>query len=186
MPVRARPGDADGDHGRHRPRRTRAACSSENAEALELLARVDVLVVDKTGTLTEGKPRVTAIDDRARIHRSGSASAGGGGRAGKRASAGGGDCLGGEARGISIPAVSRFVSTTGQGVSGLVDGRAVDIGTADFLRGLGIDTQALAAQADRIGARDRPRCSSRWTAASPASWRSPTRFGRRRPKRSGC
>ena len=61
LPLRAGAGDADVDHGR-RPGAARApACSSSNAEALELLEQVDTLVVDKTGTLTEGKPRLAAI-----------------------------------------------------------------------------------------------------------------------------
>ncbi len=53
--VCARPRNADGDHGRHRPRR-KAGVLIRNAEALERLERVDTLVVDKTGTLTEGTP----------------------------------------------------------------------------------------------------------------------------------
>ena len=44
---------------------------------------------------------------------------------------------------------SRFMSTTGKGVSGLVEGRAVDVGTLDFLRELGVDTQPLISAADR-------------------------------------
>ena len=69
-----------------------------NAEALELLARVDVLVVDKTGTLTEGKPRVMAVEAARGIHRQRCAAARRRGRAGKRASAGRGDRGGGRSR----------------------------------------------------------------------------------------
>ena len=61
VPVRARPRDADGDHGRHRPWRRRSACSIKNAEALERFEKVDTLVVDKTGTLTEGKPALVNV-----------------------------------------------------------------------------------------------------------------------------
>ena len=60
LPLRARPGDADVDHGRRRPRR-QAGVLIKNAEALERMEKVDTLVVDKTGTLTEGKPAVTAV-----------------------------------------------------------------------------------------------------------------------------
>ena len=60
LSVRLGPGDADVDHGRHRPRRA-AGVLIRNAEALELLEKVDTLVVDKTGTLTEGKPRREAV-----------------------------------------------------------------------------------------------------------------------------
>ena len=122
-----------------------------NAEALEQLARVDVLVVDKTGTLTEGKPRVTAVEviepvggvDEAELLRLAAAVERGSAHplAAAVVSAAG-------ARGIAVPAVTRFMSTTGQGVSGLVDGRAVDIGTADFLIGLGVEAAVLAARAE--------------------------------------
>jgi Cu+-exporting ATPase len=119
-----------------------------NAEALELLARVDVLVVDKTGTLTEGKPRVTAIvavadggeNELLRL-----AAAVERGSAHPLAAA---VVSAAEARRLQVPDVSRFVSTSGQGVSGLVEGRAVDIGTADFLRGLAVDVDAMRSQAD--------------------------------------
>ena len=60
LPLRARPGDADVDHGRRRQGR-RAGVLIKSAEALERMEKVDTLVVDKTGTLTEGKPRVIAV-----------------------------------------------------------------------------------------------------------------------------
>jgi Cu+-exporting ATPase len=105
----------------------------KNAEALELLARVDVLVVDKTGTLTEGRPRVMSVDaaqgftdvDVLRL-----AAAVERGSAHPLASA---VVSAAQARGLDIPAVSRFVSTTGKGVSGVVEGHAVDVGTAGFV-----------------------------------------------------
>ena len=98
-----------------------------NAEALERLARVDTLVLDKTGTLTEGRPQVTAIDvtngwsedellrmaaavERGSEHPLASAIV--------RAA---------EERGIEIPAASGFQSTTGKGVSARVGDRQVDI-----------------------------------------------------------
>ncbi len=120
----------------------------KNAEALEQLARVDVLVVDKTGTLTEGKPRVTSVEavtgvDEEELLRL--AAAVERGSAHPLASA---VVSAASARGIVVPAVTRFMSTTGQGVSGLVDGRAVDIGTAEFLSGLGVQVGGLAAQAE--------------------------------------
>jgi Cu+-exporting ATPase len=127
----------------------------KNAEALELLARVDVLVLDKTGTLTEGRPRVTAVDVVDVVPDDGStiddvellrlAASVERGSAHPLASA---IVREAEVRGITLSAVSRFMSTTGQGVSGLVDGRAVDIGSAEFLKSLGVETSALAARAD--------------------------------------
>jgi Cu+-exporting ATPase len=104
-----------------------------NAEALEQLARVDVLIVDKTGTLTEGKPSVTSIAPAAGFTESDVlrlAAAVERGSAHPLASA---IVTAADARGIQIPAVSRFMSTTGKGVSGVVEGRAVDVGTAAFV-----------------------------------------------------
>jgi Cu+-exporting ATPase len=120
----------------------------KNAEALELLARVDTLVVDKTGTLTEGRPTVTAIDvagawsgdeilrlaaavERGSEHPLAAAIV-------KEA----------EARHLAIPAAAGFASTTGRGVSGQVDGRRVELGNAEMMRERGIDAGSFAASAD--------------------------------------
>jgi Cu+-exporting ATPase len=106
----------------------------KNAEALEQLSHVDILIVDKTGTLTEGKPSVTSIEPAAGFTETevlGVAAAVEQGSAHPLASA---IVSAAQARGIPIPAVSRFMSTTGRGVSGVVDGRAVDVGRADFVR----------------------------------------------------
>ena len=105
----------------------------KNAEAIELLARVDVLVVDKTGTLTEGKPRVMSVDAApgftdAEVLRL--AAAVERGSAHPLASA---VVSAAQARALDLPAVSRFMSTTGKGVSGVVEGHAVDVGTADYV-----------------------------------------------------
>jgi Cu+-exporting ATPase len=123
----------------------------KNAEALEQLARVDVLVVDKTGTLTEGKPRVTAVEvigavtgvDDTELLRLAAAVE----RGSAHPLAAAVVNAAGE-RGIAVPAVTRFMSTTGGGVSGLVDGRAVDIGTVEFLISLGVDAGVLAQRAE--------------------------------------
>ena len=60
LPVRARSRYAGVDHGGRRPRRA-AGILVRNAAALERLEKVDTLVLDKTGTLTEGKPRLVAV-----------------------------------------------------------------------------------------------------------------------------
>src|SRR5206468_8578244 len=104
----------------------------KNAEALERLASVDVLVVDKTGTITEGRPRVTAVEaapawteiDLLKV-----AAAVERGSAHPLASA---IVRAAEEKGIAIPAVAGFASTTGRGVGGDVNERRVAIGNLAF------------------------------------------------------
>ncbi len=104
----------------------------KNAEALEQLARVDVLVVDKTGTLTEGKPRVTAIDAADGFADADVLRLAAGVERGSAHPLASAVVSEARARGLEIPAVSRFMSTTGKGVSGVVEGHAVDVGSAGF------------------------------------------------------
>ena len=105
----------------------------KNAEALEQLARVDVLIVDKTGTLTEGKPRVTAVEVAAGFAEADVLRYAAGVERGSAHPLASAVIAAAEARGLQIPAASRFISTTGKGVSGLVDGHAVDVGTPAFV-----------------------------------------------------
>ncbi len=114
-----------------------------NAEALEALEKVDMLVVDKTGTLTEGRPEVRSIatvpgcseDEVVRL-------SAGLERASEHPLAGA-VVRAAEKRGLSLPRVSEFQSETGGGVRGDVDGRHVVIGTRAMLEGHGIVTTAL-------------------------------------------
>ena len=122
----------------------------KNAEALERMEHVDTLVVDKTGTLTEGRPAVTAI-----VPATGFAEAellrmaAGVERASEhplalaivRAAA---------ARGLATPAVTDFDSPTGKGALGTVEGRKVILGNAAFLGEHGVDPGPLAAEAEKL------------------------------------
>ena len=124
----------------------------KNAEALERLEKVDTLVVDKTGTLTEGRPSVTKVapvegfenDEVLRL-------AAGVERASEHP-------LGlavveaAEKTGLAIPEVSDFEAPVGKGVFGTVEGRRVAIGSAAFLSNEGLDTEPLAAQAEELRA----------------------------------
>src|SRR5262252_5459442 len=120
-----------------------------NAEALEQLARVDVLLVDKTGTLTEGRPRVMAVERSSGFLEDDVLRLAAGVERGSAHPLAGAVVAAAESRRLPIAAVARFMSTAGKGVSGLVEGHAVDLGTLDFLRELGVDTQPLVAAADR-------------------------------------
>jgi Cu+-exporting ATPase len=121
-----------------------------NAEALEVLEQVDTLVVDKTGTLTEGKPALTTvaatggIDEPALLRLVASLE-----RVSEHPLASA-IVRGAEARGITTAAVSDFRSITGKGVVGVVDGRTVAVGNAALLAGLGAPMDTLAARADDL------------------------------------
>jgi Cu+-exporting ATPase len=120
-----------------------------NAEALETLERVDTLVLDKTGTLTEGRPRLTRVVaegvseeellravaslERASEHPLGAAIV-----------------TGAEQRGVGLVEVKEFASVTGKGVSGVVDGRRVAVGTQALLREEGVEASALEERAEAM------------------------------------
>jgi Cu+-exporting ATPase len=120
----------------------------KNAEALELMEKIDTLIVDKTGTLTLGKPKLIALEpangfpdeDVLRL-----AAALERGSEHPLASA---IVEGAEVRGIDLPASSNFESHTGKGVTGTVEGRKVSLGNAAMMADLGIDAAALQKRAD--------------------------------------
>jgi Cu+-exporting ATPase len=128
----------------------------KNAEALERLEKVDTLVVDKTGTLTEGRPAVSHIsaapasvgarpwseDDLLRL-------AAGVERASEHPLAHA-IVTTAERRSLPIPAVSEFDAPPGRGVIGTVEHHRVALGSGAFLTDLGIDTGVLDADADRL------------------------------------
>jgi Cu+-exporting ATPase len=122
----------------------------KNAEALERMEKVDTLVVDKTGTLTEGRPSVTAIVpvagfqetellqlaasvERASEHPLADAIV----RAAKE-------------RGLEVSAVEGFDSPSGKGAVGKVNGNTVVLGNSSYLAAIGIETNSLAAAAEQL------------------------------------
>jgi Cu+-exporting ATPase len=120
----------------------------KNAEALEHLERVDTLVVDKTGTLTEGKPKVTAIVpapgfDEAELLRLAASVE----RASEHPLANA-IVASAKERNLPLDDVTDFDSPTGKGVLGTVDARRVALGNANFLAELGAATDLLGAEAD--------------------------------------
>jgi Cu+-exporting ATPase len=122
----------------------------KDAEALERFERIDTLVVDKTGTLTEGKPRVTAIrpitgtseSDLLRLSASLE-------RASEHPLA---TAIVQSAleRGLELSEVTEFNSPVGKGVAGRVDGRSLVIGNRRFLNEISIDSSALEHEAERL------------------------------------
>jgi Cu+-exporting ATPase len=122
----------------------------KNAEAIELMRKVDTLVVDKTGTLTEGKPKLVSIEpaddfegqkllrlaatlERGSEHPLAAAIVKGAGE-----------------RGIALGSADGFESITGQGVRGRVDGLQVVLGNRKLLDDLGIDAGAVAERAEAL------------------------------------
>jgi len=122
----------------------------KNAEALERMEKVDTLVVDKTGTLTEGKPKVVAIVpadgfsetdilrlaatvERASEHPLADAIV----RSAKE-------------RNLDPGKVEEFDSPTGKGATGKVDGKTIVLGNANFLHSLGVETGTLDDQGERL------------------------------------
>ncbi|MDX6366987.1 MAG: P-type Cu+ transporter [Nocardioidaceae bacterium] len=122
----------------------------KNAEALELMEKVNALVVDKTGTLTEGRPSVTQIVPSAGFDEHELLRLAAGverasdhplARAIVEAATG---------AGLTVPDVADFDSPTGKGTVGTVEGHRILIGSANYLAGAGLDTIALTSDADRL------------------------------------
>src|ERR1700730_6481441 len=122
----------------------------KNAEALERMEKIDTLVVDKTGTLTEGKPKVVAIVAAAGFQESEilrlAASVE---RASEHPLA---DAIvrAAKQRHLELSRVDEFDSPTGKGVTGKVDGKTILLGNSNFLTSRGIETQPLGEQSERL------------------------------------
>ena len=126
----------------------------KDAAALEALARVDTLVVDKTGTLTEGRPRLAAVivpagDEGEALRLAASL------ERGSEHPLAAAIVRGAEERGLALATAQGFESRPGRGVSGTVDGRAVALGNAAFFAGTGTDVAPLAPAAAGEEARGR-------------------------------
>ncbi|HEY5452156.1 MAG TPA: copper-translocating P-type ATPase, partial [Polyangia bacterium] len=125
----------------------------KNAEAIEVLGKVDTLIVDKTGTLTEGKPRLTDVvaagaSSEADVVRFAAAV-----ERGSEHPLAAAIVAGAAARGIPIETASGFQSLTGKGVTGRLALRRVAIGNPTLMGELGVDLSALAVRADELRAR---------------------------------
>jgi Cu+-exporting ATPase len=122
----------------------------KNAEALEVLERADTLVVDKTGTLTEGKPRLASVEatngfDADEILRSAAAL-----ELGSEHPLAAAIVKGAEEKQLSIPDAKDIQSITGKGISGAVDSRKVVLGNAALMTDLGIETSSLQPRIEKL------------------------------------
>ena len=120
----------------------------KNAEALEIMEKIDTLVVDKTGTLTEGKPELIELQcdkdfDEARVLQLAASLE----RASEHPLA---EAIvaAATARGLPLVKAESFQSITGQGVTGKVDGQQIALGNLDLMQALDIDVSATASAAE--------------------------------------
>ncbi|HSP48611.1 MAG TPA: heavy metal translocating P-type ATPase [Pseudolabrys sp.] len=122
----------------------------KNAEALERMEKVDTLVIDKTGTLTEGKPKVVAVVvqpgfDEAQVLRFAASV-----ERGSEHPLAAAIVAAAAERTIELTPLRGFDAQAGKGVIGMVEGKRLALGSAKFLAELNIDTAALAQEAERL------------------------------------
>nr|USU34449.1 heavy metal translocating P-type ATPase [Methylobacterium sp. OTU13CASTA1] len=122
----------------------------KSAEALERMEKVTTLVIDKTGTLTEGKPTVTRIVPAEGFSEDEILRLSAGVERSSEHPLAVAIVAAAQARGITIPAVSEFDSPTGKGALGTVEGRRILLGNANFLAGENVATGELEAVADGL------------------------------------
>ena len=122
----------------------------KDAEALEVLEKVDTLVIDKTGTLTEGKPRVVSVVTAPGQDEPGLLGLAAALERGSEHPLAGAVVLVAEERGVARSNAVTFVSLTGRGVTGTVDGRPVAVGNRALLDELKVDPGELATKAEGL------------------------------------
>ena len=122
----------------------------KSAEALERMEQIDTLVVDKTGTLTEGKPRVTQIVPAPGFSEGEVLKLAAGLERGSEHPLAAAIVHEAETRKLTLSSPKEFASTTGQGVAGLIEGRRVQAGNSALLAGM--DLSALTQQAEELRA----------------------------------
>ena len=120
----------------------------KNAEALERLEKVDTLVVDKTGTLTEGKPRLVHVQARAPFTDDDVLRLSAGVEQGSEHPLAAAIVAGARERRLTVPPAAGFESITGRGVSGRVEGRAVLLGNASLMQAHDVDVTPLLRDVD--------------------------------------
>jgi P-type Cu+ transporter len=121
-----------------------------NAEAIEILRKVDTLVIDKTGTLTEGKPKLVTVksaegwDEKDLLRLAASL------ERGSEHPLAAAIVSGAQERGVEPAGTESFESVTGKGVKGRVDGRSVGLGNRYLFESMGIDPGELAGKAEAL------------------------------------
>ncbi|GMQ91787.1 MAG: heavy metal translocating P-type ATPase [Gammaproteobacteria bacterium] len=124
----------------------------KNAEALEVLRKVDTLVVDKTGTLTEGKPKLVSVVATDGFHEHDALRLAASLERASEHPLAEAIVRGAEERNTELVKTEDFQSVTGKGVTGTVEGHSVALGNIKLLTDLGIDVGDLPQQADTLRA----------------------------------
>lgn len=124
----------------------------KNAEALERFEKVDTLVVDKTGTLTEGKPRITAVMPAEVLEKDELLRLAASLERGSEHPLAGAILAAAQERHLTLGEVQDFDAPTGKGVTGRVAGKPVALGNAKLLADLGIDSGPLTERAEELRA----------------------------------
>jgi Cu+-exporting ATPase len=122
----------------------------KNAEAIELLRKVDTLVVDKTGTLTEGKPTLSAVEPAAPFDSDQLLRLAASLERGSEHPLAAGIVAAAEARSLALTSVDEFESLTGKGVKGRVDNAQVLLGNRNLLEEMQIRAEALVERAEAL------------------------------------
>ncbi|MBI5068082.1 MAG: heavy metal translocating P-type ATPase [Deltaproteobacteria bacterium] len=126
-----------------------------DAEALEVLERVDTLLVDKTGTLTEGKPRLVAVEPVAGLPEEEALRLAAAAERGSEHPLARAVLAAAGARGLALPEATGFQARPGQGLTAAIEGRAVALGNEALLAALGVEPGALAERAAALRAAGR-------------------------------
>jgi P-type Cu+ transporter len=121
-----------------------------NAEAIEVMRQVDTLVVDKTGTLTEGKPKLVTVQPSDGRDEGGLLRMAAGLERGSEHPLAAAIVNGAKERGIDVPEAESFESVTGKGVKGTVEGRSVALGNRALMDEIGVDPGDLAERAETL------------------------------------
>jgi Cu+-exporting ATPase len=131
-------------------RGARAGILIRNAEALEIFGKVDTLIIDKTGTLTEGKPTLSSVFPQPGIDESGLLQLVASLERSSEHPLAAAIVKGAEEKKLSLAEVEGFNSTTGKGVKGTVSGKQVAVGNSELFRDLSVDPGPLLDRAEAL------------------------------------
>lgn len=121
-----------------------------NAEGLERLASVDTVIVDKTGTLTEGKPTLTGVHALSGFDESELLRLAAGLERGSEHPLAAAIIAAAETRNLDLPSADGFETITGRGIKGQVADHAVALGSARLMQDIGIDTAGIGGEVERL------------------------------------